>query len=531
MEKKKKKYIIVTLSIIGLILLVIGVTYAYWILTKEQTGENIVNSACLNITFTGENDINLDKAYPMTDEQLDKFLSKATPYHFTIHNECDDLANATINLESLNAGTEKQLQDEYINAILYETDYHNNLNSEKKLSAYNDENKVLKESIHAYQLYNFTLQKGETKSFNLQLYMDSNTPRAEENMNATWKGKITLSANYKEETFANIGGKKVPITEIGDGLYEVKHDDLEELGSEWNKTEYRYAGADPNNYVSFNDEIWRIIGLVNVKVGESVEQRIKIVRTDGVKDQKDFGNYAWDRDDSQEYTNNWTTSKLKDMLNGIYYESGTGECYTGDNGNIVTQNICDFSGNGDQLKGLDDGSKNMIDKDVIWNLGGWVDSRITVKQLYEKERGTSTGNSNAYPSEWSNETDVGEKHNGIGLVYPSDYGYATNGGSIGRNACFDKVMYDWDSLSGNYRSECGGKDWLTPINNALWSLFSNSSDSSHSFIASISGFVSSTDGIVYNSYIVLPTLYLTNAVNIISGEGTLEEPYELQLNA
>ena len=147
-EKKNnsRTYILMILGVIGTILLVVGVTYAYWILTREQTGENVVNTACLKISFTGENDINLPKAYPMTNEQLDKFLSTATPYHFTIQNECNELATATINLESLNAGEEKQLEDQYINAILYETNYHNILNSVKQLiaSIYNDENKVLK---------------------------------------------------------------------------------------------------------------------------------------------------------------------------------------------------------------------------------------------------------------------------------------------------------------------------------------------------------------------------------------------------
>ena len=176
-KKENKTFIMVLIGIIGVCLITIGLTYAYWILTKQQTGENVVNTACLNINFTGENDIGLDKAYPMNNEQLEKFLSTATPYHFTIENTCNDLANATINLESLNAGTDKQLQDEYIDAILYETDYHDNLNSEKNLneSMYNDENKVIKESLHAYELYNFVLQKGETKSFNLLLYMDANT--------------------------------------------------------------------------------------------------------------------------------------------------------------------------------------------------------------------------------------------------------------------------------------------------------------------------------------------------------------------
>ncbi len=245
----------------------------------------------------------------MKPEELENFLSKATPYHFTIENTCDDLANATINLESLNAGAEKQLQDEYINAILFETDYHTNLNSQKQLgeSMYNDENKVIKESLHAYELYNFVLQKGETKSFNLLLYMDPDTPMETANMNATWKGKITLSANYKEEKFANLNGLKVPVVESGDGLYAVTHD-VSEISSDWNKTEYRYAGANVNNYVSFNNEKWRIIGLVNVQTDSGIEQRIKIIRQDGIDGQQDVGQFLYDvyDDINEEYeTGNW----------------------------------------------------------------------------------------------------------------------------------------------------------------------------------------------------------------------------------
>ncbi len=205
MENNKKKILIYSvLGVVTLLIVTLTITYAYWILTREQTGENVVNTACLNITFTGENDITLDKAYPMNEEQLESFLSSATPYHFTIHNECSDLASATINLESLNAGAEKQLEDQYINAILYETNYHTNLNSEKKLieRIYNDENKVLENSLHAYSLYNFTLKANEEKDFNLLLYMDPETPMVEANMNASWKGKITLSTGYKEDSKA-----------------------------------------------------------------------------------------------------------------------------------------------------------------------------------------------------------------------------------------------------------------------------------------------------------------------------------------
>ena len=205
MKNNKKKILVYSiLGIITVLIVTLTITYAYWILTRQQTGENVVNTACLNISFTGENDITLDKAYPMQPAELEKFLSTETPYHFTIHNECSELASATINLESLNAEGEKQLEDQYINVILYETDYHTNLNSEKKLieRIYNDENKVINNSLHAYSLYNFNLKPDETRDFNLLLYMDPDTPMESANMNASWKGKITLSTEYQEDSRA-----------------------------------------------------------------------------------------------------------------------------------------------------------------------------------------------------------------------------------------------------------------------------------------------------------------------------------------
>ena len=226
-EKKKNKKKILIYSMLGIITMLIvtlTVTYAYWILTRQQTGENVVNTACLNISFSGENDITLDKAYPMNEEQLENFLSTATPYHFTIHNECSELASATINLESLNAEAEKQLQDEYINAILYENDYHANLNSVKQLgeSIYNDENKVIEDSLHAYKLHSFTLKGGDTKEFNLLLYMDPDTPMEEDNMNASWKGKITLSGEYTDNKFINAGTIREIKSSDNDGMWGYK---------------------------------------------------------------------------------------------------------------------------------------------------------------------------------------------------------------------------------------------------------------------------------------------------------------------
>ncbi|MBR1748321.1 MAG: hypothetical protein IJ743_00845, partial [Bacilli bacterium] len=45
------------------ILLFVGVSYAYWIITKQQSENNIVNSSCFKLTFTETEAINMPKAY------------------------------------------------------------------------------------------------------------------------------------------------------------------------------------------------------------------------------------------------------------------------------------------------------------------------------------------------------------------------------------------------------------------------------------------------------------------------------------
>ena len=51
----------------------------------------------------------------------------------------------------------------------------------------------------------------------------------------------------------------------------------------------RYVGADPNNYVSFNNELWRIIGVMNnIDDGTGKkETRLKIIRDEPI------GKYSW----------------------------------------------------------------------------------------------------------------------------------------------------------------------------------------------------------------------------------------------
>ena len=215
------------------------------------------------------------------------------------------------------------------------------------------------------------------------------------------------------------------------------------------------------------------------------------------------------------------------MLNGIYYKSETGDCYT----TSSSPNVCDFNTGIDLPKGLDKTARGMIDNNVTWNLGGWNDSKITSSQFYEKERITPSSDENNHPSEWSTETDVGEKHNGIGLIYPSDYGYATNGGNIGRNACFTETLYNWNNDDGNYKSDCAGTNWIKPGTRFTWTLTSITNSNITAFYVHSNGIIS-WDSVNGDYGSIYPTAYLKSSVKMLSNNnletyGSIDNPFNL----
>ena len=72
---------------------------------------------------------------------------------------------------------------------------------------------------------------------------------------------------------------------------------------------FSFSKTSPKNYVTFNNEVWRIIGIFPVDDGTGkIESRIKIVRNDSA-----FSQY-WDQDRSNNWTNSWLRSYLNNYL-------------------------------------------------------------------------------------------------------------------------------------------------------------------------------------------------------------------------
>ena len=313
-------------------------------------------------------------------------------------------------------------------------------------------------------------------------------------------------------------GHEVPVVTSGDGLYEIKHENINNTVNDvgFKKSEYRYAGASPNNYITFNNELWRIIGIVNVMTDTStVEQRVKIIRD------KPLGAFAWDFNEK----NDWTQATLMEMLNNGYYNSMSNfTCYIGKNDDtkVVESSICDFS-QGD-MKGLNKLAQNQIEE-VIWNIGGeeFKDGELVIKLYYEKERGTKVYDTQPYL--WSKSNSKDGIFHSIAIIYPSDYAYATSGGEKGQDYCLGFVFNSWN-LGNAYSPVCIENDWLKNDEGWRWFLFNNTLNDKNIYYSSHLGYVRAVATSKFG-YLITPTLYLKTNVKIISGTGSANEAFEI----
>ena len=498
-------------------------SYALWLTTYEGQ-QNILSVGCFDVALEElSKPISLNNTYPMSDQ---KGLTQ-TPYKFTIKNTCNTSADYVITLNTLKTATIDKSKIKFaftagtnvptsgVNLGTYAS-VASNINTDLAyLQTANILGDTLNESI--------ILQKGvlknenDTETFNLYLWIDSMAGNEVQGKKFVASVNVLASATTVEPTASEkittlVSGANTSSTDVytvPDKTSDTCTYTLAYDGTSDNNL--RYVGANPCNYVTFNGEKagWRIIGILNTPEG----QRMKLIRTNSI------GEYSWDNkgrrtgSSTSEYgSNDWTDSTLKDVLNnGAYYNKTSGTCPSGQNGATTA---CDFTSNG-----LTEAAKNQIDT-ITWKLGGTVANDISsnglVSHWYTYERGTTvyTGR----PTEWQGK---------VGLMYPSDYGYATSGGtSMNRASCLDKELSNWN-VDG--ASDCANNDWLYNSSTSQWTLAPYSSGSGDVFRVSYNGSVGYYYAfcLAYHTYVVRPSVYLIPSTSILGGEGTLENPYEI----
>ena len=257
-----------------------------------------------------------------------------------------------------------------------------------------------------------------------------------------------------------------------------------------NENGYRYEGKNPNNYIRFNNELWRIIGVFdNASHGVSGQNLVKIIRANSI------GGLSWDNTLSFG-ANDWTASSLMNLLNGAYYnaQNGTGGeyCYGSP---ITTPGNCDYT-----ESGINDTYRPMIEN-VTWYLGGHSSASATAEAFYGYERGDIV-----YSGRPTSTTGY------IGLMYPSDYGYSVLASSCARTT----------NLGSYNKATCAGQSWLYG-QGYEWTITPNSSLSTTVFYLSNAPLSDSASASAGHS--VRPVLYLDSSVYVYDGNGSISDPY------
>ena len=261
---------------------------------------------------------------------------------------------------------------------------------------------------------------------------------------------------------------------------------------------------DKPHKLNVKNGLYRIIGSIYEEL--SGQNLIKVIKakplTDGTT-----STFSWDYTSSGSYSNIWATitsgnysnsltsgSQLMKLLNSGAWWNGTSGSYYNNSTTATTVNFTNYK--------LSDNAKSYIITSRYY-LGGYNKTSTLTNEMYGYERGTLRSNTDR-PLYWDGY---------VGLMYPSDYGYAAG------NTCVNGTKLN------DYKEGCMDKDWLNISSATPWLMSPYSDYYYYVFVVYGVGSVS-FDPSNY-AHPVRPAFYLTPSASITSGTGTLTDPYIL----
>lgn len=475
------KYLLISLIVLLILLVMATGTYAWFTWRSTNNTSLTMNIGKLtDVTFNSGNDIStstLAPVYNYTDGE------KTT---FRINNKDTTGASLDYNIKLNITSIASELKSSDLKYVLLK------------------DNTIVKEGsfstmvVGANTIYSNSISSSGTTNFTFYLYIDGNSENNLNMMNKSLVGSIVVEAQEKQfETFSTVienlmaDGEKETVTGKGtDYEYNTTNSIMFD-----NFENYRYYGANPNNYVYFNCddysnqssstcEVWRIIGVFNNGI---LTRQIKIIRNESI------GTYQTTEVGNEEI-GAFTDSYLSYTLNNeagskeaTYWSRTLGTC------NLNTNYKCDFSKTG---------LKNTTTRDLISNVSWFIPNSIE-GDLYPNE---------LYQGEIDGSTTAGEM---ISIMYKSDYGYATDI----RKCNIQVNLYN--------SSECTENNWLF-LGSREWIMGTTENNYYKAYIVAENGAVETYS--LTSEANVRPTLYLKTEQTIKSGTGTLADPYQLATN-
>ena len=475
-----------------------GNSYALYVNKDYGTTEDYT-TGLLDLTFDENMTLTLANAFPISDaegESSDAYSLKIT-----------NTGNLTykFNVELLDTTSENLINNKYIKIKIDDGEVHTL-----------DTSNILSKDV--------TLVPGESKSINVRMWLSEDTPNSEAgkgfSAKATTNGyavyttgnEVALPANANSYIISQSKGDSWPADLTDSGVYATNSYTADDGTTKYH--DYRYVGANVNNWVSFNNDLYRIIGVFDENShGVKGQYLVKLIMDNPL------GGYSWGVYNSSNtsgtysnYKNDWTgkATGIKANLNVLlneYFANSTntsstyGSCsnwtYFSSNTNYRTNDCSDIVG-----YGIDSKYSGYIE-DATWYLYG-SGTNQSKQNWYLCERG---GNSCTTSGPNTGDASVTSK---IGLMYLSDYLYASGYYSSTGTTIQGTIYY------GNKNWLYKGYEWTqTPsaTGTNVWNVY----------FGTVSTYMSS-----YYPSGWRPSLYLKSNIKISGGYGTYNNPYILE---
>ena len=475
--QNKKQIILSIITIVTLAILVIGASFAYFAAqgnTSAQTSATVKTYTVDVFSFeTGDPisfSLNQENFASGKGNQTGSTFAKAILTANNKTNTATDHYNLYLNItENTFTYTQNENTPEILLTITDGTNPVTNITSltyktvtdgkGNSISGYDITNKT--GLIELFSNREITTTSTKTENWNITVTFINYNADQSKNAGNTFNGKMLIQKEkYKLATLAEYVISQYTGTQGDNGLYY--HNSTLTNGAGDNS--YRYAGANPNNYVCFGsdaspcpeDNLYRIIGVFG--------NQVKVIRAKSVGDQK------WHTSSS----NTWSTSSLNTYLNGEYLTSlGT-----------LAEKIAT----------------------TTWKVGGGTSTNLkdVPATAYQYEVG-SNASSTTYDAK-------------IGLMYVTDYYYSAS------PSAWTLVGYNGSDATKDYRA-AKTTNWLY-LGSDEWTISRNSDTTSTAFCVNSTGFVS-LDSVTI-SYAVRPSFNLESSTTYVSGSGSMSDPVRIK---
>ena len=228
--KKNKKFIIIGLVII--ILLLIGIAFAYLTTTLQGDKEYLVRAGTLDLVLEEGNELTLEKQIPLEDSEG----MKLDGFNFSIVNNGKIDTDYTIYLDDMELSEgESRIPDSSIRYSLTRND-----------ETFMTKNMTTMGSNPNRRVDFGTIAPDETINYTLRIWIDYDAT-TEEASGKVFKGKLRVVATQS----------------VGEAAGTVLLDNIPEENQYDDGTDTFITGEDPDNYIWYSGKLWRAVSVNN----------------------------------------------------------------------------------------------------------------------------------------------------------------------------------------------------------------------------------------------------------------------------